>query len=110
MPAIDALLRALARHEMDALVMAPGQRPVLRQADREHPVTKNALDAAAIVQLLAEISPPGTEPWPGGELGFDYSLLPIAGFAIAGLCYLLVYGKKHFNQIEIGQPEHQPLT
>ena len=44
------------------------------------------------------------------ELGFDYSLLPIAGFAIAGLCYLLVYGKKHFNQIEIGQPEHQPLT
>lgn len=44
------------------------------------------------------------------EIGFDYSLLPIAGLAIAGLSYLLISGKKHFNQIEIGQPEHQPLA
>ncbi len=74
MAAIDALLRALQRHRMDALVLAPGLRPALRQADREHPVTKTALDADAVAQLLAEISPAGTEPRPGGQFGFDYAL------------------------------------
>ena len=74
MAAIDALLRALQRHGMDSLVLAPGQRPVLRQGDREHPVTKAALDAETISQLLGEISPAGTDPRPGGEFGFDYAL------------------------------------
>jgi twitching motility protein PilT len=74
MAAIDALLRALQRHQMDSLVLVPGQRPRLRQADREHPVTKTTLDGETLAQLLAEIAPAGTEPRPGDELGFDYVL------------------------------------
>ena len=74
MAAIDALLRALLRHQMDALVLVPGRRPRLRQADREHPVTKTALDVETVVQLVAEIAPAGTEPQSGGDFAFDYSL------------------------------------
>ena len=74
MAAIDALLRALQQHGMDALVLTPGKRPSLRQADSEHPVTKTEVDAATLTQLLAEIAPAGTEPEPGGDFGFDYSL------------------------------------
>ena len=74
MAAIDALLRALLRHQMDCLVLVPGRRPLLRQADREHPVTKTTLDADTLAQLLAEIAPPGSELRPGAEVGFDYAL------------------------------------
>ncbi len=74
MAAIDALLRALQRHQMDSLLLVPGRRPRLRQADREHPVTKTKLDAETLAQLLAEIAPAGTDPRPGGEFGFDYAL------------------------------------
>ena len=74
MAAIDALLRALLRHEMDALLLVPGQRPSLQQADRRHPVTRTTLDAETLGQLLGEIAPAGTEPQPGGEFGFDYAL------------------------------------
>ena len=74
MAAIDALLGALLRHEMDALLLVPGQRPSLQQADRQHPVTRTTLDAETLGQLLDEIAPPGTEPQPGGEFGFDYAL------------------------------------
>lgn len=44
------------------------------------------------------------------EIGFDYSLLPIAGLAIAGLSYLLISGKKHFDQGESEQAMPQPST
>jgi twitching motility protein PilT len=74
MAAIDALLRALQRHQMDSLVLVPGHRPRLRQADQEHPVTKTNLDGDTLAQLLAEIAPAGTDPRPGGDFGFDYTL------------------------------------
>ena len=44
------------------------------------------------------------------EIGFDYSLLPIAGFAIAGLSYMQLAGNKHFDQGESEQAIPQPLT
>ena len=74
MAAIDALLRALQRHQMDSLVLIPDRRPRLRQGDQEHPVTRTTLDADTMAQLLGEIAPAGSEPQPGGEFGFDYTL------------------------------------
>jgi twitching motility protein PilT len=74
MAAIDALLRALQRHQMDSLALVPGRRPQLRQADREHPVTKTRLEPGTLAQLLTEIAPAGTDPRPGGEFHFDYTL------------------------------------
>jgi Tfp pilus assembly pilus retraction ATPase PilT len=74
MAAIDTLLRAVLRHQMDALVLAPGRQPRLRQADREHPVTKSTLDADKVARLVAEIAPAGSGCRPDGELDFDYTL------------------------------------
>ena len=76
MPTIDALLRAVLQHDMEALLLRPGSQPALRKSGQEHGVTKNVLDRDSINHLLSEVTPLGHVPDPGSEnrLEFRYRL------------------------------------
>jgi len=61
--AIDALLRALVKNQMDSLVLEAGRLPRLIRAGTEHEVTKTQLTPETLSRLLAEIDPQG-QPLP----------------------------------------------
>lgn len=74
MAAIDPLLEAALKNQVELVLLEPGQLPRFRVAGSDHEVTQTVLDAAAIARLLAEIAPGGHAPDPASEprWEFDY--------------------------------------
>lgn len=52
MPSLEKLFRVLIENRMEALALAPGDLPTLRQGEAEHRVTKTTLDGESIRLLL----------------------------------------------------------
>ena len=113
MAALDSLLRAVVKNQMEAAILAPGRLPRLAAGGVEREVTQVPVDAARIVELVAEISPPGWSP-PGdlsrsiaepfsyaldgvvfsfqvsaGPEGWDVRATPLAGTEIGAIVPLL---------------------
>ncbi len=57
MPSLEKLFRVLIENRMEALALAPGDLPTLRQGEAEHRVTKTTLDGESIRLLLNELEP-----------------------------------------------------
>ena len=76
MAAIDRLLEAALKNQVDLVLLEAGRLPRFRRGGEEHEVTQAALDGAAIDRLLAEIAPLGRMPpaQPGTRCEFDHAL------------------------------------
>ncbi len=75
MPALEKLFRVLIENRMEALVLEPGELPLLRLGDTEHRVTKTKLDGEAIRKLLNELGPDpllAADGEAGEKRHFDY--------------------------------------
>ncbi len=74
MAAIDPLLEAALKNEVEMILLEAGRLPRFRKAGTDHEVTQSALDASSIAKLLAEIAPGGRAPDPSSEprWEFDY--------------------------------------
>ncbi|MFP3941826.1 MAG: hypothetical protein ACLF0P_16145, partial [Thermoanaerobaculia bacterium] len=74
MATLDPLLRAVADHGMEALVLEPGHLPRLARNGTQREVTRTRLDGSVIGRLARELAP-GDAPAPNGEpWEFDYRL------------------------------------
>ena len=62
MPAIDRLLQAALKNQVDAVLLEPGRLPRFRKNGADQEVTQQPLDARAIERLLAEVAPMGRLP------------------------------------------------
>ncbi|HEX6201079.1 MAG TPA: hypothetical protein VF150_12505, partial [Thermoanaerobaculia bacterium] len=63
MATLDPLLRAVVDHQMEALVLEPGQLPRLARNGTLREVTRTRLDGAVIGRLARELAP-GEVPEP----------------------------------------------
>lgn len=64
MAAIDKLLQAAIKNQVDAVLLEPGRLPRLRKGGAEQEVTQTILDARAVERLLAEVAPMRRLPEP----------------------------------------------
>ncbi len=72
MAAIDKLLEAAVKNQVELVLLEPGRLPRFRRAGTELEVTHTLLDATAIERLLAEIAPGGQAPSPQLEPRFEF--------------------------------------
>lgn len=86
MAAIDRLLEAALKNQVDLVLLEPGRLPRFRRGATELEVTQTPLDGPAIERLLAEIAPGGRAPLADLEprFEFDYAV-GAAVFHFAGL-------------------------
>ena len=70
MAAIDRLLEAALKNQVELVMLEPGRLPRFRRGGADHEVTQSPLDGAAIERWLAEVAPPGGLPpaHPGARL------------------------------------------
>lgn len=76
MAAIDRLLEAALKNQVELVMLEPGRLPRFRRGGADHEVTQSPLDGAAIERLLAEVAPPGGLPpaHPGARFSFDHEI------------------------------------
>ncbi len=76
MAAIDRLLEAALKNQVELVLLEPGHLPRFRRDGSDHEVTQTVLDGAAIERLLLEIAPLGRMPaaHPGTRSEFDHAL------------------------------------
>ena len=86
MAAIDKLLSAAIRAQVESVLLEPGRLPRFRRGGADQEVTQTVLDSRAIERLLAEIAPGHRAPDPALEprWSFDYTLEG-AGFRFVGM-------------------------
>jgi len=72
MAAIDKLLEAAVRNQVELVLLEPGRLPRFRRAGTELEVTHTTLDGTAIERLLAEIAPGGQAPSSRLEPRFEF--------------------------------------
>jgi twitching motility protein PilT len=73
MSQLQRLIEAMLQHRADALVVTPGERPVLVIGGVPRPVGSTAPDAAQVASLVQEIAPPGQrEAVTRGEASFSH--------------------------------------